>query len=428
MGQQDDVKCCYAHQSKIWVTDPDQTMWEIYVLHDDVPDWGEKDKKLKLLAPPFKALGLWGSIRRGWNNKFGRAATPADGAAAVAEHAEPAAGQANDREPATPRPRRSARARPARPAATGPGTGSACRFAGCIRWATTASASSASSTSPSFARCRTALVGPDHPWGNDGPQPRHRPVRVARQRDLFRSPRGPDQDALPMDDFVVTKTGQFLAYRVGLSAGPHEQPVGPRRRMPHGISYIHGASHYNSGQMVFTDFADALSHFADPRFRRELYRFVRAERREVLILFRSRDYRPRDYAYFVCALRTLFPWFCNANSPKGKVLWGNAAPYPAANLITGRWADDVYALKRPGGADAVARPPVEKGRYFRGDYGGGRRFPRWPEKALAWATYWRIRLRGGKGGMFFVNRETAYADHLERLKKVGVAEDPIARL
>jgi catechol 2,3-dioxygenase-like lactoylglutathione lyase family enzyme len=89
IGQQDDVKCCYAHQTKIWVTDPDQTMWEIYVLHDDVPDWGEKDKKLKLLAPPFKALGFWGSIRRAWNNRFGRKATAADGSAALAEHAEP---------------------------------------------------------------------------------------------------------------------------------------------------------------------------------------------------------------------------------------------------------------------------------------------------------------------------------------------------
>jgi hypothetical protein len=90
IGQQDDVKCCYALQTKIWVTDPDQTMWEIYVLHDDVPNWGEKDKKLKLLAPPFKALGLWGSIERGWNNAFRRKATTADGAASLAEHAEAA--------------------------------------------------------------------------------------------------------------------------------------------------------------------------------------------------------------------------------------------------------------------------------------------------------------------------------------------------
>ncbi len=89
MGQQDDVKCCYAHQTKIWVTDPDQTMWEVYVLHDDVPDWGEKDKKLKLLAPPFRALGVWGTMRRAWSNAFGRRATPTDGTAALAEHAEP---------------------------------------------------------------------------------------------------------------------------------------------------------------------------------------------------------------------------------------------------------------------------------------------------------------------------------------------------
>jgi catechol 2,3-dioxygenase-like lactoylglutathione lyase family enzyme len=89
IGQQDDVKCCYALQTKIWVTDPDQTMWEIYVLHDDVPDWGEKDKKVKLLAPPFKALGLWGTIRRSWNNKFGRKATITDGAEAIAEHQAP---------------------------------------------------------------------------------------------------------------------------------------------------------------------------------------------------------------------------------------------------------------------------------------------------------------------------------------------------
>jgi catechol 2,3-dioxygenase-like lactoylglutathione lyase family enzyme len=109
IGQQDDVKCCYAFQTKIWVTDPDQTMWEIYVLHDDVPDWGEKDKKVKLLAPPFKALGFWGSIRRALNNTFRRRATPSDGAAALAAHAEPIPGSqvcknpTNDRETASPR-------------------------------------------------------------------------------------------------------------------------------------------------------------------------------------------------------------------------------------------------------------------------------------------------------------------------------------
>ncbi len=70
IGQQDDVKCCYALQTKLWVTDPDETLWEVYVLHDDVPDWGEKDKKIKLYAAPLKAFGIRGLIRRAWNNAF----------------------------------------------------------------------------------------------------------------------------------------------------------------------------------------------------------------------------------------------------------------------------------------------------------------------------------------------------------------------
>ncbi len=72
IGSQDDVKCCYARQTKLWVTDPDETLWEIYLFHEDVADWGEKHKKVKLLAAPLKAFGLRGVIRRWWNNTFGR--------------------------------------------------------------------------------------------------------------------------------------------------------------------------------------------------------------------------------------------------------------------------------------------------------------------------------------------------------------------
>lgn len=270
------------------------------------------------------------------------------------------------------------------------------------------------------------LIPADHPWAT-GLNPATGRY-IWHENVIFRSPRGPDEDHLPMDDFIVTKTGQFLAFRVSLSTGPDEIPIGPRRRMPHGISYIHGTSHYNSGIFVFTDFTDALRYFTDRRFKREVYRFVREEQREVLIVFRQRHYQPREYAYFVCCLRTLFPWFCNANGPRGRVLWGNAAPYPAANLITGRWADDVYALRRPGGAEAVIRTPIPKGRYFQDEYGGGRGFVRWPEKLLAWVTYWRIRMRAGKGGMFFVNREKAYADQLELQKRRGIADEPIAKM
>jgi hypothetical protein len=198
--------------------------------------------------------------------------------------------------------------------------------------------------------------------------------------------------------------------------------------MPHGINYIHGTSHYNSGILIFTDFRDALGYFTDRRFQAELFRFVREEHREVLILFRNRNYQPREYAYFVCCLRTLFPWFCNANGPRGRVLWGNAAPFAAANLITGAWIRDVYALKQSGGVESVIRPAIGRGRYFTGEYGGGRTFVRWPEKLLAWVTYWRIRMRGGKGGMFFVNRRRVYADQLDRRRNAGIPDEPIAKL
>ena len=38
--REDGVECCYARQSKFWITDPDRTLWEIYVFHEDV---GEED-------------------------------------------------------------------------------------------------------------------------------------------------------------------------------------------------------------------------------------------------------------------------------------------------------------------------------------------------------------------------------------------------
>ncbi|WP_010586771.1 ArsI/CadI family heavy metal resistance metalloenzyme [Schlesneria paludicola] len=71
IGRQDDVQCCYAHQSKLWITDPDGTLWEVYVFHNDVPDWGEKHNKVKLWSAPLKAFGIRGMLSRWWNNAFG---------------------------------------------------------------------------------------------------------------------------------------------------------------------------------------------------------------------------------------------------------------------------------------------------------------------------------------------------------------------
>ena len=41
--RQDGVECCYARQTKFWVTDPDSTLWEIYTLHEDLDHSGFED-------------------------------------------------------------------------------------------------------------------------------------------------------------------------------------------------------------------------------------------------------------------------------------------------------------------------------------------------------------------------------------------------
>ena len=271
------------------------------------------------------------------------------------------------------------------------------------------------------------LISPNHPWAT-GRDPRTgKPIW--HQNVLYQSPRSSEEEFLPADEYVVERVGQFLAGMVALSAVVPEIPWGPERRMPHGINYIHGTAHYNSGTLIFTDFADAIEHFTDPRFAAEVRRFARKQRREVMVMFRQRDYDTADFAHFVCFLRTLFPWFCNSNGPQRRVLWGNPSPFPVANIITGNWIRDVYRLKKPGGAHAVVRPAIPRGAYFKdGPYRGSRRRPVWPEKLLARLTYRRIRLRGARGGLFFVDRRKLLADQLQRLEAQGMRDEPIAPL
>lgn len=39
--REDGVACCYARQTKFWVTDPDKLLWEIYVFHEDLDEHGD---------------------------------------------------------------------------------------------------------------------------------------------------------------------------------------------------------------------------------------------------------------------------------------------------------------------------------------------------------------------------------------------------
>lgn len=52
--RQEGVECCYARQTKFWVTDPDKTLWEIYTLHEDIEHSGFDEPPAPVSAPPKK--------------------------------------------------------------------------------------------------------------------------------------------------------------------------------------------------------------------------------------------------------------------------------------------------------------------------------------------------------------------------------------
>jgi len=39
--REEGVECCYARQTKFWVTDPDKTLWELYTLDEDLDHRGQ---------------------------------------------------------------------------------------------------------------------------------------------------------------------------------------------------------------------------------------------------------------------------------------------------------------------------------------------------------------------------------------------------
>ena len=207
------------------------------------------------------------------------------------------------------------------------------------------------------------------------------------------------------DEVIVERVGHHLRKQVLIVAASPAHPTGRASPMPPGILYLHGGVHYNGGWLLFNDFSEAIEHFSDRKFAEEFRRFVREENREPITLFRDRDYDRDEFAKFVCFMRTIFPWFSNSNGPKKFVLWGNPSPYPAVNTITGRWIPDCRALKSEAGRRRVARAPISGGRYFQnGPYQGERKTTLWPEHLLALFTDIRIRLRGKKENLYFVNK------------------------
>lgn len=232
---------------------------------------------------------------------------------------------------------------------------------------------------------------------------------------LFHTPRREVCDGVippESDQAIIERVGDYLRRQVLLAAATPQHPQGRPARMPPGILYLHGGVHYNGGWLLFNDFKEAIEHYSDPRFRAELKRFVREQKREPITIFRERDYDRQEFARFVCFMRSVLPWFSNSNGPKKFVLWGNPAPYPAVNTITGNWIADCRALKTEHGRMKVARPPIPTERYFQtGPYRGDVNTTRWPEHLLALFTERRIALRGEKENLYFVDKRRLNAGH-----------------
>ncbi|MEA9358425.1 hypothetical protein SHI21_19470 [Bacteriovorax sp. PP10] len=242
---------------------------------------------------------------------------------------------------------------------------------------------------------------------------------IWKQNIVFQSIRSEVFENGPTDDSIVCDVGNFMRKMVENSAKSAEFPKGRPDRMPPAINYIHGCVHYNGGFLIFNDFQDAITHFSNKEFQESFKNFVHEEKREPVTIFRNRNYDRVEYLEFVCFLRSIFPWFSNTNGNKKRIGWGNPAPYPAVNTITGHWMKDTYRIYSEKGRSEVCRSAISKKYFSELSYAGERTTVRPEEKFLAKFTDERVLARGAKGNLFFVD--------LRKLAK-GYKFDPSKRL
>ncbi len=250
---------------------------------------------------------------------------------------------------------------------------------------------------------RACELPPTHPWVT-GVMPNSREV-VWDKNIVYASQRKSRWLEEPeSDEAIAVRLGRFLSLMVRHSVVPiPELPQGSKRRMPHGVNYIHGSIHYNGGLLIFNDFADGMRHISDTAFVREMKRFAREQRRELTIVLRERSFDPEEFAWFVTFVRSHIPWFANGNGPTQKrVLFGTPSPYAAVNPINGSWVKDLQLLYRKQ-IDAIVRPPISS-TYFTEEYCGTQTDYTFLERFHAWAQHVQIRSKGFQGGLVFTSR------------------------
>jgi len=244
------------------------------------------------------------------------------------------------------------------------------------------------------------LIPLDHPFatGRDPATGR----LVWRENLLYRS-RARD---IPLEDdaAIVERVMDFMRGVAAQSAGRPGAPRGVPSRMPPAVNLLHGVVHFHAVSLLFDDVPDAVQHFTDARFLREVKRCVREQRREIVVILRRRDYDRETLAELACFFRTRLPFWANPNGHKKRIQWGVPAPYPNINVITGAWIADMRRLVSTCGSLGMVRAPVGGGRYFvDGPYTGGWCELLFPERWLARFTSWRVDARGAKGNLFFTD-------------------------
>lgn len=52
--REEGVECCYARQTKFWISDPDRALWEIYVFHEDTVEHGHGAPPIAVADAPLQ--------------------------------------------------------------------------------------------------------------------------------------------------------------------------------------------------------------------------------------------------------------------------------------------------------------------------------------------------------------------------------------
>jgi hypothetical protein len=67
--REDGVECCYARQTKFWISDPDRALWEIYVFHEDIAVHGMATAPARGRVTPLHVAAA-AQVPRGWEHQL----------------------------------------------------------------------------------------------------------------------------------------------------------------------------------------------------------------------------------------------------------------------------------------------------------------------------------------------------------------------